>query len=135
MKKKNLLSESLSNVIYTKSFPFLAFCEKEKILLCITCILEDGHRHHEISSIANVLAMSFTSLFNPILPLRPLKSYRKSWVRPSKHARFWRRKYIPILKTSERPLLCCQRVGTAPGLTFRDFSMRYEECSMKGNHI
>jgi len=28
-----------------------AFCEKERELLCVTCILEDGHRQHKISSI------------------------------------------------------------------------------------
>lgn len=31
-----------------------AFCEKERQLLCINCILEDGHRSHEISSLQNV---------------------------------------------------------------------------------
>ena len=31
-----------------------AFCEKDKSLLCIDCILEDGHKNHEISSIPHV---------------------------------------------------------------------------------
>jgi N-acetylneuraminic acid mutarotase len=30
-----------------------AFCEKERLLLCITCILEDGHKTHELNSIQN----------------------------------------------------------------------------------
>lgn len=31
----------------------LAFCEKDKLLLCVNCILEDGHRNHPVDSISN----------------------------------------------------------------------------------
>ena len=33
---------------------FLAFCEKERELLCVYCILNDGHRNHKILSVTDV---------------------------------------------------------------------------------
>ena len=36
--------------------PFEGFCEKDKELLCVTCILEDKHRTHKISSIQQTVA-------------------------------------------------------------------------------
>ena len=35
-------------------YNFLAFCENDRHLLCITCILEDGYKNHEISSVEDV---------------------------------------------------------------------------------
>eukprot|EP01017_Pseudomicrothorax_dubius_P031875 TRINITY_DN4116_c0_g2_i11.p1 TRINITY_DN4116_c0_g2~~TRINITY_DN4116_c0_g2_i11.p1 ORF type:complete len:147 (+),score=26.47 TRINITY_DN4116_c0_g2_i11:118-558(+) len=32
--------------------PVEAFCERERVVLCITCILEDGHKSHELVSVA-----------------------------------------------------------------------------------
>ena len=31
-----------------------AYCEKENMLICIECILQDGHKNHEMDSIHNV---------------------------------------------------------------------------------
>ncbi len=33
----------------------LAFCQKECELLCVTCILDDGHRSHEINSVSDAV--------------------------------------------------------------------------------
>jgi hypothetical protein len=43
-----------------------AFCEKENMLICIECILQDGHKNHEMDSIHNV-------------PLRPYRAMRSIW--------------------------------------------------------
>ncbi|KAL4442810.1 hypothetical protein ABPG74_010699 [Tetrahymena malaccensis] len=52
IKDANLLSERYA--ICQKHFKkFEAYCEDDQILLCITCILEDGHRQHSIDSIEN----------------------------------------------------------------------------------
>jgi hypothetical protein len=53
----------------------LAFCEKENMLICIDCILSDGHKNHEMESISNV-------------PIQQLSASRSS--RPDGKAK-WRR--------------------------------------------
>eukprot|EP01017_Pseudomicrothorax_dubius_P008719 TRINITY_DN1287_c0_g1_i4.p1 TRINITY_DN1287_c0_g1~~TRINITY_DN1287_c0_g1_i4.p1 ORF type:complete len:819 (-),score=157.68 TRINITY_DN1287_c0_g1_i4:215-2671(-) len=65
-----------------------AFCEKDKELLCISCILEDGHRHHEINSLNIAAERERCSLFKNHDNLSFLEEKMKNMLRQIEEYRF-----------------------------------------------
>ena len=57
--KHNKKIEGTKYLNYFNNLKISAFCEKERLLLCITCILEVGHKSHELNSIQNVNFIKF----------------------------------------------------------------------------
>lgn len=48
----NAKNSTLSNVCAQHSKPLEAFCDTDKSLLCVSCILENDHKSHDLSAIA-----------------------------------------------------------------------------------